>query len=268
MKIKFLIIHSYDNVKNVLTELVKETLEEEFLEEEIEISVEILYNHEINPHLMTLFSLILKEEGMNRVIKAFCEKLRDNDMIHLLLKFFDKGMFNEYRQYSEEIFKIEMELREALSFIFLDTYDRYYDLLSEVNVKLQKHHDLVPDEDYFKCHFENEFFFILFSDYRKLLKVKEMKKSDLVEAIKDFKNYENLRQKILNRGITKERYREFLSKIKGYLESIEGMRNCIAHNRSIPSKTLENYKYARDQLQRSIQLFWKQQCENSQENGH
>ena len=66
-----------------------------------------------------------------------------------------------------------------------------------------------------------------------------------------------LKQNILNRGIVNKKYREFLAKIKSNLESIENLRNCIAHNRSIRDDIRENYEHAKDGLKDSIDAFFE-----------
>lgn len=95
-----------------------------------------------------------------------------------------------------------------------------------------------------------------FSGYIKLNELRHLKDSDLIEMISDSKNYKDLKQKIQNKGISKEKYKDFLTEIKQDLDPIEKVRNCIAHNRSIPSDYCDNYEKAKEKLEDSIHSFW------------
>jgi len=87
-------------------------------------------------------------------------------------------------------------LREVISFIFFNTYFTSLDLLKDLQVNTIKK-DL-KSEELFK-NLENEFFYISFSDYKKLLNLKNLKddeKTKLLEASKSFNEWKN---KIFNR---------------------------------------------------------------------
>lgn len=271
MRFDFQIAHTNDgsgDLKVLLISLLKEAMTEAYIEEdeiiertdeEIEEWIEITYCHAMDDKFITGFKLLLDEnENLKKVINYFSKKLQEADNIHLVIKYSDEKMRKIFEQYSREIYENEMKLREVMSFIFLDAYKKeYYDLLKEINVRIQKLNNNYPDEEYYNAHLENEFFFLLFSDYRKLDEVKQIKQSDLMEAILGSDDYNGLKQKILNRGIVSENYRQFIAGIKGYLESIENLRNCIAHNRSISETIRENYEHAKNGLEKSIQAFWE-----------
>jgi hypothetical protein len=167
-------------------------------------------------------------------------------------------MQSEHQMYSKEIFDLEMKLREVISFIFLDTYKKdFYNLLKDIDLKTQpRNGNNRSDEEYFKKHFENEFFFLRFSDYIRLNNLKEFKKSDLIEMIINSNKYDDLKQKLQNRGIVKEKYQDFLAGIKQNLDPIEKMRNCIAHNRSSTETVVNNYIKAKENLEQDISEFW------------
>ena len=171
-------------------------------------------------------------------------------------------MQEKHQEYAKEIFNLEMRLREILSFIFLDTYKGdYYNLAKETDVKIQPlNKGNKPNEEYYDSHFENEFFFLLFSNYIRLSNLKEIEYSDFIEAFLDADSWGGLQQKIQNRGIIKKEYQDFLAGIKQNLDPIENIRNCIAHNRSIPKsdnyKTITDYNKAKKELDESIDTFW------------
>lgn len=264
MKTEWQIIHTHanpDDLRIELLTLLKEAFGEEYIEktiEEIEGAIEIKYGHHSNDKFITGFTLFLDEDQkIAEIIKIFGGKMQDAENINLVLKFYDEKTLVNFNQYSQEIFEMEMKLREVMSFIFLATYrDDYYDLLREINIRIQKLNNNYPDESYYTAHYENEFFFLLFSDYLKLDRLKEIKPSELILEIVDSENYDSLKQKFTNRGIAKEEYREFMAEVKQNLEPIENLRNCIAHNRSITDTIRENYLHAKEGLEESIYNFW------------
>jgi hypothetical protein len=251
-----------DDVRSKLIDLLKETFEEMYIEkpaEDIVSFIEVKYIHKNSKYFIVGFSLFAAEEDKTtEIINSFGRKLQDSNSVTLVSKFLDENMYEKYRQYSKEIFEMESKLREIITFIFLDNYkDQNYNLLKEINVNIKKlNSSSFPDEPYFRSHFENEFFFLLFSDYIKLDELKEIRQPELTKAILDSEDFDAFKKRIISRGIVKEKYREFLAKIKENLTSIEDLRNCIAHNRSVSDKVGENYQLAKDGLERSIEAFW------------
>ena len=274
MKVNFLIIHSFGNkinLKENLLSFLKETFDEsttstiEIEEKPNNIEewsifdlVEIKYNYfsENNKHIAG-FNIEIPE-GNIAIVSEFSQKLQDDDNIYLVLKYNDEVMQSEHQIYSKEIFDLEMKLREVISFIFLDTYKNdFYNLLKDIELRIQPlNGNNRSDEEYFKKHFENEFFFLLFSDYVRINNLKELKKSDLIEMIVNSNKFDDLKQKIQNRGIVKEKYQDFLAGIKENLAPIENLRNCIAHNRSFTDKIINNYVKVKKILEDKIDDFW------------
>jgi len=274
MKVNFQIIHSFGdnvNLKENLLSFLKDTFDEsttltiEIEEKQDNIEewsifdwVEIKYNYfsENNKYIAGFNLEVL--EGNIAIISEFGQKLQDDDNIHLVLKYNDEVIQLEHQIYSKEIFDLEMKLREIISFIFLDTYKKdFYNLLKDTDLKIQPlNGNNRSDEEYFKKHFENEFFFLLFSDYIRINNLKELKKSNLIEMIVNSNKFDDLKQKIQNRGIVKEKYQDFLAGIKENLDPIENLRNCIAHNRSFTDKIINNYVKVKKILEDKIDDFW------------
>jgi hypothetical protein len=288
MKVDFQIIHSFKSreLKERLLFLLKETIDESTTTS-IEIEkkprkiedwlifkwIEIKYNYPSNDKYFAGFSLhidgfsLVEGFGTNieefkKLTEEFGQKLQSNSDIDLVIKYNDEVMATKYQEYSKEIFNLEMELREVINFIFLDTYkEDYYNLLKDIDVTTQPlDKNNKPDENYFKAHFENELFFLNFSGYIKINELKNLKDPDLIEMIKASNFYDEMKQKLLNRGIREEKYQDFLAGIKQDLDPIEKVRNCIAHNRSIPksdnNKMIVDYENAKDRLKQSIYDFW------------
>ena len=274
MKVDFQIVHTVNSdIKEYLLDLLKQTLDEsttfDFSVEEKPENIEdwtlfnwieIRYNYSIvESKFITGFSLEFDEQ-VDGILNEFGNSLNDDENIEIVFKYFDEPMFQKHKDYAQEIFELEMRLREVLSFVFIDTYkENYYNLLDEIDIKIQPvNGNNKPDEDYFKKHLENEFFFLLFSDYIRLDNLKKINQNDLMEMILNSNNYDELKENIQNRGIKKEKYKELVAAIKQNLKPIEDMRNCIAHNRSFTNRILENYQQAKEKLYRIIDDFWNE----------
>jgi len=276
MKVDFQIIHSFKpkELKEELLSLLKKTIDEsttiqinieerpkEIKDWSIFSWIEIKYNYPSSNKYIAGFSLNT-EGDFEDLADNYGQKLQSNSDIDLVIKYNDEVMAIKYQEYAKEIFDLEMELRDVISFIFLDTYkEDCYNLLKDVNVTTRPlSKNVEPDENHYKSHFENEFFFLNFSGYRKLNELKDLKDPDLIGIILDSNDYEDLEKRILERGIRKERYKDFLAEIKQDLKPIEDLRNCIAHNRSIERndnyKMIVDYENARDRLKQSIYDFW------------
>ncbi|MCD6222039.1 hypothetical protein J7K25_07790 [bacterium] len=274
MKIDFQIVHTVkSDLKKHLLDLLKQTLDESTI---IEVSVEekpeniqnweifnwieIKYNHSLEENrFIAGFSLDISED-YREIIREFGDHLKDDENIEVVFKYFNESMSEKHKSYAEEIFEIEMKLREIISFIFIDTYKGdYHNLLKEIDVKIQPlNGNNKPDKDYFERHFENEFFFLLFSDYMHLSEPKKISQNDLMEFIINSNDYDELKRNIQNRGITKEKYQDMIASIKQNLKPIEDMRNCIAHNRSFTDTVLQNYQQAKANLYNIINQFWEE----------
>src|SRR5690606_15024186 len=68
----------------------------------------------------------------------------------------------------------------------------------------------------------------------------------------DFKN------KIVKRGITDEKHLDFLLSIRQEMQSIETLRNCIAHNRKHTDDIVADYEASHDRLLHKMNEFWYQ----------
>ena len=173
-------------------------------------------------------------EQMEVLIRKFSDSVAGSaeEGIKHLLKLNDPQLQRTLRAYGKEIFKIEMKLREALSLIFVDTYGKdFYNLLHETNVI-----PATPPQrrtpKLMNASHENEFFHLVFSKYKKL--------------------------KDCNPIIEKE-YIDFLASLRDQVKWIEKLRNCVAHNRSIPEDIIANYKTEKVTLLEGINAFLTKQ---------
>ena len=205
------------------------------------------------------------EEQMEDLINNFSEFVADytadctDDRIKHLLKLNDPQLQRTLRDYGKEIFDIEMKLREALSLIFIDTYGKdFYDFVNETNVKPIS----PPPAKEMSDSYENQFFFLLFSQY---IQINDSKKitdlSRIKEYIEQAEDLEDLNRMIIpKKPIIKKPYDDFLASLKERVDSIEKLRNCVAHNRSIPEEIIEDYEMAKEPLLELINEFLKEQA--------
>ena len=271
MKVDFLIFHSATaNLMEVLLDSLSQAYQDNYDEppeiEELLQFIDIRYSKKhVRPSeegesgetcSICGFSVDFDAEEENvaeNLVKGFCESLEQNDeVIEHVLKLNDPYLRKINRKYADEIFEIEMKLREAISLIFLDTYgDNFYNLLTEVNVKPSEK-DLKPEQ--MQARWENEFFYLLFSDYPKLNERKQPNSTKgLIQLIGQADDYEAFKHMLTSKPIGNEQYMDFLASLQTHVDPIEKLRNCVAHNRAIPQRVIDNYETAKEPLISSIE---------------
>lgn len=153
---------------------------------------------------------------------------------------------------------IEQSLREVLFYIFAQQYPNdIFNLFKEIDIKLTGDHPRKEVE--FKKLNENQFFYLLFTDYIKLSDLKPFSEKDLIKYIENNDKYSSLRDKIINRGITNENHKYFILSLKDIMDPIHKIRNCIAHNRNFSEDVYDNFLEAEDIFQEKIKDFWEKE---------
>lgn len=257
------------NFKKELSAIVSESLEDNYIlcdERDLESAVTIIYIKELSNHRYNVgFGLQLDEEMIENVepiVNSVCQKLNDNGGIIVAFKFGDSIQFALLNTIYEELYRIEMKLREAISFIFIDTYkDGYYNLLRDIQLtpQFERKSNLRKNEEerraYLRKRLENEFFHILFPEYCKLTELKPLKERDLFHVAEISADFGEFKGNIVNRGVKKEEYLDFLNSIKEDMESLDAVRNCVAHSRTPTDDELVNYQKSLKELDRKIDDF-------------
>ena len=213
------------------------------------------------------------EEQMEDLINNFSEFVADytadctDDRIKHLLKLNDPQLQRTLRDYGKELFDIEMKLREALSLIFIDTYGKdFYEFVNETKVNPIS----PPPAKQMSESYENQFFFLLFSHYIRINNPKQpdIDQDKIAEYIEQAEDLEDLSQLITpKQPITETGYVDFLESLKKRVDPIEKLRNCVAHNRSIPEDIIENYETARDLVLKEINEFFNEQASDDNATG-
>ena len=196
-------------------------------------------------------------ERMNAVIDLFNRELSgssDEGFKHLL-KFHDTDLFERNMNYAKDIFHIEMRLREVLSFIFLDTFaDDFHAVGNYVEVKTGSGEKL--ENVMLNKRLENALFYVLFGEYAACNK--NSHKADIktiVELLQFAKNFDTLQEWWTAKPIRKTAYSDFITSLGSIMSPLEKVRNCVAHNRAIPTDLIANYETAKGNLLKFIDDF-------------
>ncbi|MFA5805420.1 MAG: hypothetical protein WC879_12335 [Melioribacteraceae bacterium] len=201
--------------------------------------------------------LDLPEEVENAeiVIEEFCSNIIDIEQIEHAVKYEDEVLITKNQQYFQEIFYLEMKLRRVISMIYLNRYsDNYFSLLREEITKPTSKEP--PTVDQMEKAFENEFFHLLFSQYVNLNSRKLPSKTDeFINLVKERYSFEDFLNELNRTPVTKKEDIDFLSGLKDKLDPIEKLRNCVAHNRKISEKLLQNYNEAKKLLEKDLDEY-------------
>lgn len=233
-------------------------------EDNIDAIFKVKYTNKLlNDRFLIGFKIVIEETFSEEELKIFCRSINDLDECEFLIKFGDTFLFDSLEKYYEEIFEIEMQLREILSYIFISTYED--DCFSFLEFQKQKINLTIRGvqegdmPDFLKNKYQNEFFYLTFNHYKQLKLPDVIKSKTLINLVSDSKRLDKLKKGINKLGVMRperRKYMEFLNRIFQDLESIETVRNCVAHNREPSDEELENYKFAKEKLQQEIDNFF------------
>lgn len=280
MTFEFLIAcrHEPDmNIQKILTDLFAEVLENNsYVFEEDDITDMIQFRHErsgdeitddgvTNYHKLIGFALELPDEieSLRNVVDEFAASLPDTPPIFHVVKFEDPLLQAELAGYAKEIFALEMKLRRVLSIIYLHAYqdkESTFDLLCDETVNPSG--QAKPEMEQMKSATENQFFHLTFSQYKNLNQRPELRLPDIMQSIRNTEKYDTLRAEILRVPIEHEEDAEFLAGLEKRMDTIEQMRNCVAHNRRPTRSINDSYPDARSQLEERLDQYlekWEMQ---------
>jgi hypothetical protein len=247
MKFDFLAVtaknaFSLDLLKGKLLEAINTWNDLELID--IENFIEITEKRDIRPardefgesyeRIVFGFSVNLEDiENPKQVIREFLDQV---DEFENLVKFYDETVIKENKEYLEELYRIEMKIRKAISLIYISNSDNdFYNLLDKEAIETAKDK---PSDQELKSSWENEFFYLLFSDYVKLNSRKlPSKVSELISILTDSRDFDNFRNNLTSQPISYEDDQDLIAALKTELDYVEKLRNCIAHNRT-PSKRI------------------------------
>ena len=191
------------------------------------------------------------------VIADFANALPDTLPISHVVKFEDPLLEAYLSERASEIFALEMKLRRVLSLVYLNAY-RMEDPLNLLREERRENQPQpIPEPEHMIAVRENQFFHLVFSQYVNLNQRHEPRSvPDILENIRSSKDYDRFRTKImLGPIIEDEDDAGFIASLRGNMTHIEGMRNCVAHNRRPSRNVRDNYPNARDQLDAKLDEY-------------
>ncbi len=216
------------------------------------------------------FTLDLPEltNEADKVVEEFAKALTEapNPISHIV-KFEDPLLQAKLAQWSEEIFAIEMKLRRVLTLIYLNAYQGVepYKLLRDEKEQIATKEK--PSDQDMQEALENQFFYLVFSQYVSLNQRPDPKINDLLENIRSFVQYEELQAEITRKPVQDSGDADFLAALKNKMGVIEKMRNCIAHHRRPSLRTEQGYQTAQPEINQLlddylVQFLWQETSES------
>ena len=224
-----------------------------------------------NRHSLIGFVIELPDETASKadVIDAFAKSLPETPPVFHAVMFEDPLLRDELAERATEIFALEMKLRRVLSLIYLHAYQggNPFELLRDEVVQIIAREKPTPDQ--MKAAGENQFFHLIFSQYINLNQRPQLRADDVLELIRNSYQYDAFRAEIIRasveRPVEHKDDADFLASLKRLMDPIEGMRNCVAHNRRPPKRIADNYPNARARLEEQLDEYLADlaQSENS-----
>jgi hypothetical protein len=263
MNIRYQVIFSEKlNFKDILVVIIQESVAtlERLNVEAIKNAISIEYVKNLDTKWLVGFNLSLDGE-IYSVVSGINDSIKSSEKVVSVIKYFEEALCSDLNQYHKKIFNLEMKLREVITLIFVERYPQNtYNLFSEIEIQpdyaeksLSK--DYSSRERYLKSRLENELFYLLFSDYIKVLNQRKLSAESILHIIQTTTSFNDLKDSIRSRGILKKEHQDFLSSIKEHLNSIELVRNCVAHNRAPSEDELYSYNISIDILEEKLDTF-------------
>lgn len=271
------------NIGNILKEKLREVLKDNLNEfDDAQIDQFITYNlgrpcetHTDDnglPSTRTILGFCLdlpdETENVETVISDLCSTLADTPPIAHIVKFEDPLLFRKNSAYAVELYHLEMKLRRVLSLVYLHSYsvDFYLLLRDEINQPMKKE---APTEEQMKNAAENQFFHLTFGQYIGLNSRKlPANVSDIIEHLRESDTFESFKNELERTPIVDEADQGLLASLRDKLDSVEKLRNCVAHNRMVSERLAQDYTNARLGLENELdEYLQKYSIINQNENG-
>jgi hypothetical protein len=120
-----------------------------------------------------------------------------------------------------------------------------------------------------KKNYENNLFYIYFNHYASFEKPQKVKAEKIAEFLQEpnVSSFEQLKNKLEDRGLKENRHKDFIASISKKLEPLEKMRNAIMHIRNISDTTIRSFKMATEDtgidkgIKTLISDFWNNENE-------
>ena len=203
------------------------------------------------------FAVELPDEtvSMGRVIDAFVESLPTTPPIFHAVKFEDPLLREELAERAAEIFELEMKLRRVLTIIYLYSYqgEDPFELLRDESEQPTAREKPTPEQ--MRAASENQFFHLTFGQYINLNKRQTISLAKVLEMVQSSEHYQALRAEILRAPVEDEGDVDLLADLKTLMNAIDGMRNCVAHNRRPTRRITDSYPNAHARLDEKLSEY-------------
>lgn len=164
-------------------------------------------------------------DELNSYIDKFIDSLKQNNNVFEILKFEDYNQKFAYWQLFQEIYEIEMQLREIISFLLFGEA-KNNNIIDVIREKLVLRHSI--DREVLNRNCENEVFSLDFTHYKKIL----------------------------------ETYPELFAKeIIEDIDTVRDFRNSLMHNKGFTYISPENFWNTQERLVKFINDFWNNEYE-------
>jgi len=211
---------------------------------------------------MVLPELELRDQEPQDIIISYLNSLNQDDNILTIVKTSDSTLYNRASRYYQEIIELEMELRNALTYIL--TFDQ-----KSIGSELFKEFGINQSEkklntDHIDKNYENGLFYIYFNHYASFTEPQQLKADRITQFLQEpsIQTFEDFKNRLSRRGISEERHLAFLSSISTKLKPLEDMRNAIMHIRNLSKTVVANFEKAANSfgdnkgVKELIQEFW------------
>lgn len=172
----------------------------------------------------------------------------DKDRVESCVRFHDSSILERNRVLAEEIFEIEMMIREIITLLvaLTDSTASIASILSDSTVSPQE----TLDSDSLRGpHAENELFYLLFGQYTQVNTAKKKDASFIVSLIATCDDFDEFKRRAIQHEVLEnEELSTFISSLKTLMDPIEKTRNAVAHNRVVRNRLFGDYVKARDEL--------------------
>jgi hypothetical protein len=250
MTVEFIIIHhptAEAPILEILRDRLRDVLEanlndvdEDSLNRMVRITFERTHTEDTDgkPRAVLGLSLDIPEAtaSIREVVDEFTDALVDVPILHAV-KCEDPQVWAELAARAVELFALEMKLRRVLTIIYLHAYPNSdpYDFLHEESVQPIAHPK--PQREQMEAAAENQLFHLTFGQYVNLNQRPAIR--DLGAVIRSKETYDAFRDELLRQPVEHEDDAVFIASLKARMDSVEKMRNAVAHNRR-PSKKVTN----------------------------
>lgn len=267
-RIDYIVVHQAEiNLQEFLEQKLKEALESNYFEfsdgEALSSIVTIRYTKVFSTDTEKSLSGVSvdltrfdnEEDNISTIVTDFSDLVSENEnnsAVHII-KLYDHNLYLKNAQLAQEIFEIEMKLREVFSVIFIDTLeDDFYNLLVDVNA-IPMGDPQVPQ---MRSRYENQFFYLTFSQYKNLNDRKPIGGvPQIIQLLRTTSNFQEFQEYFTHSPVRKEEYADFILGLKANLDAIEKVRNCVMHNRCVSEDDKGNYDQAKEKLMRLADEF-------------